>query len=341
MKHLLNISPSELKAHLEEMGQKPFRAKQILEWVWEKNVLDFEEMSNLTKWLRRDLAEEFDILTSTIEAKTHSDDGCDKLLLKWADGETTETVAIPANERLTACVSTQVGCAMQCVFCASGINGVVRNLTAGEIIEQVFQLSRITGKRVTNVVFMGMGEPLANYDATVSAVRKLINPRLGGISARKITVSTVGIPSAIRKLANEDLPITLAISLHAPNDELRQQIIPSAERYPIDDIISAANDFYRSRNREITLEYTLIDSLNDSPMCAKQLARIASNLRCNVNLIRFNPVESLEFQRPEEHNVQAFAAILDRNRINVNIRQSRGLSSNAACGQLRRNTQGS
>ncbi|MBN1943824.1 MAG: 23S rRNA (adenine(2503)-C(2))-methyltransferase RlmN [Phycisphaerae bacterium] len=335
MIHVLDISPEELRTRTEALGGKGFAAKQIRQWIWGKRVYDFQAMTNLSLELRRRLAGEMTILTGQIEAEARSRDGVIKLLLAWPDDQQIETVLIPSEERQTVCVSTQVGCAMGCAFCASGLGGLKRNLTAGEIVEQVLQLQRLSRRRVTNVVFMGVGEPLANYDATVRAVRMLIHPDEGGLSARKITVSTVGLPEAIRRLANENLPITLAISLHAPDDALRAELMPAAAKYPIAEILSAAEEFFQSRNREVTLEYTLLADVNDSPAQAEALAKLAQRLRCNVNLIRYNPVAPLPFARCDEARTEAFAQRLRRRGVNVNVRRSRGTDVDAACGQLR------
>jgi 23S rRNA (adenine2503-C2)-methyltransferase len=211
----------------------------------------------------------------------------------------------------------------------------VRNLTASEILQQVLHLQQASDTRVSHVVFMGMGEPLANYDATVGAIRSLIDPRKFNISARRVTVSTVGLPSQIRRLAREDLPITLAISLHAPNDALRRQLIPSAEQFGLEEIIGAAQEFFEARKREITLEYTLLSGVNDTNVCATALVGIAKRLRCNVNLIRYNPT-SLAFKRPTSGAIVSFAARLEKAGVNVQIRRSRGQDVTAACGQLKR-----
>jgi 23S rRNA (adenine2503-C2)-methyltransferase len=330
------MTPDELAETLQTLGEKPYRAGQLLEWIWRKRVLRFEGMTNLSKELRERLAGQYAVLTGRIVARSDSDDDVTKLLLEWGDGQRVETVWIPSSGRRTVCVSTQVGCAMQCAFCASGQGGLIRNCSAGEIVEQVLQLQQIAGERTTNVVFMGMGEPLANYNATVRAVRALIDPARGGLSARKITVSTSGLPQAIRRLAKEDLPITLAISLHAPTDALRERLMPRAAKHPIRQILAAAEEFFQSRNREVTLEYTLLAGVNDTPACAKELAEVAHRLRCNVNLIRYNPVASLPFKRPTEVQARAFSQRLRQRRVNVHIRQSRGADVHAACGQLRR-----
>lgn len=337
MKHLLDMSLDSVVAELQALGAPRFRARQICEWIWGKGVYDFEAMTNLSLALRTQLDQRLTILAGRVVADLHASDEVRKLLLEWPDGQRVETVLIPADERRTACVSTQVGCPMACAFCASGLGGLQRNLTAGEIVEQVLQLQQATQQRVTNVVFMGIGEPLLNYDATVQAVRTLIDPNRGALSARKITVSTAGLPKAIYRLAEEDLPITLAISLHAPTDALRETLMPTAASYPIREILQAAQAYFHSRKREVTLEYTLLGGVNDDPACAEALAKLAERLRCNINLIRYNPVASLPFTRSDEPTLEAFAQRLRRRGVNVNVRRSRGTDIEAACGQLRRN----
>ena len=330
--HMLDMTLDELRQALAEAGHKPYRADQLADWVYNKGVVDPAKMSNIPS----ETAGLFDVLTSRVVRRSESADGCVKLLLELHDGHRIETVLIPAGPRATACVSTQVGCAMGCAFCASGLDSLARNLTGAEILEQVLHIQLDAGRPVTNVVFMGMGEPLANYAATLAAIRALVDPERFGISARRITVSTVGLPDQIRKLAKEDLPITLAISLHAPNDAIRSELIPSARRYPLEDILAAAREFYEARKREITLEYVLLGGLNDSILCADALAKLTRRLRCNVNVIGYNPVSPLPFERPTPAALTAFAARLKARGVNVTVRHSRGLSDDSACGQLRR-----
>ena len=333
---MLEMTTDELRGALTDAGLPGFRAEQLADWVYRKGVVDPAEMSNIPAAVVR-LAP---VLTSHVAAESASDDGCIKLLIELHDAQRIEAVLIPTPRRATACVSTQVGCAMGCSFCASGLDGLVRNLTAGEIIEQVLHLQAAGGRKITNVVFMGMGEPLANYDATVAAVRAMIDPKRLGLSARRITVSTVGLPEQIRKLARENLAITLAISLHAPNDVIRGELIPAARRHPLADVLAAAEVFYQSRKREVTLEYTLLAGVNDSLLCADALAKIAGRLRCNVNLIRYNPAGPLPYGRPTKAATDAFAARLATKGVNATIRRSRGLHADAACGQLRRRARG-
>ena len=329
---LLDLTNEQLRQAVLDLGEKAFRAKQLTEWVYRKGVTEASQMSNLP----RTLVEKFDILTSHVACQAESSDGTVKLLIEYPDGAQVETVLIPTEDRNTACLSTQAGCAMGCKFCASTQDGLQRNLTGGEILEQIFHLQQQTALKVTNVVFMGMGEPLANYDATVAAVKAIIDPDRLGISARKVTVSTVGLPAQIRRLADEDLAITLAISLHAPNDRLRGELIPASSQTPLAEIIRAAEMFFAARKREVTLEYLLLGGVNDSPECADELVKLARHLRCNVNLIRYNPVKPLPFHRPEPEAVDAFAERLRAKGVNVTVRRSRGLDASAACGQLRR-----
>ena len=246
MNSYFEMTPGETGDVLAAAGHKAFRAKQLADWVYAKGVTDPDGMSNLPAAV----TDEFAFLTSSIAAQANSRDGTVKLLLDLFDGCQVETVLIPSPKRATACVSTQAGCAIGCKFCASGLGGLQRNISSGEILQQLVHLRQATGTTPTNVVFMGMGEPLANYDATVTAVRAIIDPDRFGISARRVTVSTIGIPAAIRRLADEDLAITLAISLHAPTDELRREIIPTAAKFSIDEILNAAGEFYEARCRQ-------------------------------------------------------------------------------------------
>ena len=325
------MTRDEARDALAAAGHKAFRAKQLADWVYTRGVTDPDAMSNLPKAV----TDEFSFLTSSIAAQADSRDGTIKLLLDLSDGCQVETVMIPSPKRTTACLSTQAGCAIGCKFCASGLDGLQRNISSGEILQQLVHLRQASGTAPTNVVFMGMGEPLANYEATVGAVRAIIDPDRFGISARRVTVSTIGIPPAIRRLAAEDLAITLAISLHAPTDELRREIIPSAAKYSIDEILLAAGEFYQARKREVTLEYVLLSGVNDAEYHAKNLSRLAHRLRCNVNLIRYNPVKSLPFSTSTKNATDAFVDTLRENGTNATVRQSRGSDIAAACGQLK------
>lgn len=252
----------------------------------------------------------------------------------------TECVMIPTEDRKTACISSQVGCPVGCKFCASGLGGLEGNLSAGRIVEQVWHLARLPDvPRITNVVFMGMGEPLANLGAVVPAVRTITSLWAFGISARKVTISTVGLPKAIEKLSDQlDLPVTLALSLHAPNDEIRRQLIPWAEYTTIDELLASCRKWFDKTGREITLEYTLLRGVNDLPEHAMQLAKLSKQLRANINLIRYNEVDGMPFKRPKQEDVLVFQELLRRQNVNAHIRASRGRDIAAACGQLRHET---
>jgi 23S rRNA (adenine2503-C2)-methyltransferase len=246
---------------------------------------------------------------------------------------------IPEASRYTACVSSQVGCPVGCQFCASGIDGVKANLTPAQIIEQVFALDLLLkdkSQRINHVVFMGMGEPLANYTNVMTAIRILHDPQCFNLSARRITLSTVGLPSRMRALAEEDIPVNLAISLHAPNEELRRKLIPWAHHFALEEILNAGRYYFERTGREITLEYILLSGVNDQPQHARELVQVCKTLRANVNLIRYNPVEGLGFSRPLAKDVVAFQAILRDAGVNAHVRKSRGRDIDAACGQLRR-----
>lgn len=335
--HLLGLLPPALRAFLAEGGiTQNFRVDQVLDWVYAKCVDSFDDMLNLAKPTRAWLAQHAVLYRSRITREAASADGTRKLLLTWPDGGSVETVWIPEEDRNTACLSSQVGCPVGCRFCASGLAGVQRDLTAGEIVEQAQRIRRLIGPggRLSNIVMMGMGEPLANYDNVVTAIRIINAPWGLGIGARKITVSTVGLPRQIRRLAEEDLQLNLALSLHAPDDELRKELIPWA--VPIADLMEACQFYFDRTGREITFEYVLLADLNDRPRHADRLAGLARRLRANVNLLRYNPVEGLPYQRPTAEASFRFQERLRERGVNAHIRTSRGSDIDAACGQLRR-----
>ena len=322
-------------------GWPKFRARQVADWVYRKGVTEPLAMSNLSRDTQLTLKQSMSFTSATTTAEQRSTDGTIKLLLTWPNGSSAETVMIPDGTRRTACVSSQVGCPVGCRFCASGINGVKGNLTAAQIVEQVFQLQRrligvAGGDRISNVVFMGMGEPLANYNNVMQAVRVLHDANGFNIGARKITISTVGVPAKIRELATEALPMNLAISLHAPNEKLRRDLIPWAEHFAMNDILDAGRFYFEQTGREITLEYILLSNVNDRPEHARQLIGICRTLRANVNLIRYNEVDNLPFLRPSSDAVMAFQGTLQEAGVNAHVRKSRGRDIDAACGQLRR-----
>ena len=330
-----------------------FVTKQIMEWVYTKGVIAPALMTNLSKLNRERLEQEMIFEQGNVQAEMSATDGTQKLLLAWPDSlkratsllpivnnaatqRTTECVMIPNPERKTACVSSQVGCPVGCKFCASGIGGLEGNLTRGRIVEQAWRLGRLKGvERISHVVFMGMGEPLANFSAVTDAIRTLNAPWGMGISARRITLSTVGLPAAIRKLVGFEIPVTLALSLHAPNDEMRRKIIPWAEYSTIAELLDACDEYFRATGREITLEYIVLGGFNDRPEHADELSVLARRLRANVNLIRWNEVADLPFRRPLTENVLQFQEVLRSRGVNAHIRASRGRDIAAACGQLR------
>lgn len=347
-----------------------YRVNQLMDWVYHKGVVDPQHMTNLSKADRQEISEVIKFLASTeITYQISKVDGTQKLLLQWDqpktklttqtkntrdneqpqidkpsnNNKTTECVVIPSSgknaERFTACISSQVGCPVSCTFCASGIGDYFSNLTAGQIVEQVWLLNQklaANGKHITNVVFMGMGEPLANYKAVVKAVRIINSEKCLNIGQRKITVSTVGIPTAIKRLAEEQLQITLALSLHAPNDELRRQLIPWAQHFSLNDILQACRYYFQCTGREVTLEYLLLRGVNDNKQQARELAKLAHSLRSNVNLIQYNEVPELDYQRPIDTEVIQFKKILLAEGVNTHVRASKGRDITAACGQLRR-----
>ncbi len=365
---VFDLTPDSFAALCEANALPRFLGKQVLDWVYAKGVTDPQAMTNLSKLNRERLASLIDFEQGVLITEQVATDGTRKLLLGWpraderasaseslalpllGEGEPsaiptsrqTECVMIPNPERRTACVSSQIGCPVGCAFCASGIGGLDGNLTTGRIVEQVWRLGQIersdspdgTG-RISHVVFMGMGEPLANIANVTNAIRIINAPWGLGISARRITISTVGLPAAIRKLCDFEIPVTLALSLHAPNDELRRKIIPWAEYSTVVELLDACDEWFRKTGREITLEYILLGGFNDQPEHAKELAGLARRLRANVNLIRYNEVKGMPFSRPATEDVLAFQAILRDRGANTHIRSSRGRDIAAACGQLR------
>ncbi len=371
--HIFGMTPDSLREWWTARDLSPgkFRADQVMEWVYAKGVADPALMSNLSKRDREVLASEMTFLSADVVRHQIASDDTQKLLVEWTDPSEpgapaparsmalpiagapagdptrqTECVMIPTEDRRTVCVSSQIGCPVGCRFCASGMGGLDGSLSAGRIVEQVWRMARLPGVgRVSNIVFMGMGEPLANFSNVVRAVRTLAAPWGMGISARKITISTVGLPQAIERLAAEmDLPITLALSLHAPNDAIRRRLIPWAEFTTIDELLGACAAWFKKTGREITLEYTLLRGENDRPEQARELVQVVRRMhdeaggRANVNLIRYNEVGGVPFERPRSEDVVQFQEILRSGGVNVHIRASRGRDIAAACGQLRHET---
>ncbi|HEX8523497.1 MAG TPA: 23S rRNA (adenine(2503)-C(2))-methyltransferase RlmN [Tepidisphaeraceae bacterium] len=337
----LGFSAGQWETLAKTWGWPAFRAGQVRDWVYQKLVDRPEGMTNLSKADRAALEQRVTFADGEITKHQHSSDGTRKLLITWP-GANAETVMIPDGDRRTACVSSQVGCPVGCTFCASGVNGVKGNLDASQIVEQIYRLNQILSpqqEHITNVVFMGMGEPLANYANVMQAIRVLHDPKCLNMSARRITISTVGVPPKMRDLAREDLPINLAISLHAPNEPLRKKLIPWAEHFALDEILDAARYYFDKTGREITLEYILLAGVNDRPEHARELVKVCRTMRANVNLIRYNEVQGLPYGRPRSEDVVTFQSILRNSGVNAHVRKSRGRDIDAACGQLRRKEQ--
>lgn len=341
---LTSLNLAELEALLAaEWGEPKFRATQILQWVFQKRATGFAGMSNLSTALRQRLESEFSIRSLSVVRHQGSADSTRKFLLKLEDGRYIECVLIPANpalygepsDRLTLCVSSQVGCAFDCKFCASGLAGFTRNLTAGEIVEQVLLAESLSGQRVDNLVFMGMGEPLANLSNVLKATEILNAPWGVGIGARHITVSTSGLAPQIRKLAEQPLQLRLAVSLHGATDEVRDRIMPINRRYNLDVLFEALHDYAERKKQLLTFEYILIEGVNDSLNEAQHLAQRARPLRAKVNLIPYNTVEGLPWSRPPESRQRAFLDCLRRSGVQATLRQEKGHDIDAACGQLR------
>lgn len=331
--NLYDLSPSEFRRFFASLGWEDYRTQQVARWLYQKACRDFAAMTNLSKVARellnqRAILEGLDLLTQET-----SRDGTQKLLWQLKDKEAVESVLIPEEERLTLCISTQLGCALGCLFCYSGKDGLVRNLKLGEITGQVLGAKKVSFQPITNYVFMGSGEPLANYDVLVSAIQ--IMKEFMGISPRRITVSTAGLVPALERLGKEDLGINLAVSLNAADDKTRSRLMPINQKYPLDLLIKCLQKFPLAARRRITLEYLLLAGVNDSPPEAQKLTALLKGLRCKINLIPFNPWEGCTFQRPAEKQVLAFQQVLLDKNVTALIRQSRGQDIKAACGQLR------
>ena len=336
---LLDQSPEALRDWFAERGQTALRLKQVRRWILAGRAESFEQMSDLPRELRTDLVEHFNPLGTRIERHLTASDETHKLLLRLTDDRMIECVLIQEAPRRTACISTQVGCGMGCVFCASGLNGVVRNLTTGEILEQLVRLRNLTPPpdgRLSNVVVMGMGEPLANLDNLIEALEIAGHKDGLGIGARHITISTVGLPAKIKRLADLGKQYHLAISLHAPNDLLRTRIVPTNDKTGIADILAAADYFFNTTGRQVTYEYVVLGGLNDSPREARELATLLQGKKAHVNLIPFNDVEGLPYVRPTPDALTAFIDTLRRAGVSVKVRKRKGSEIDAACGQLRR-----
>jgi 23S rRNA (adenine2503-C2)-methyltransferase len=329
---LLGMTLPQLTDWAHQQGQPAYRGKQLHQWLYQQGGRSLSELSVFPKALRATLAH-IPVGRSTLHYRSQAPDGTVKFLLKLSDGRIIETVGIPTEKRLTVCVSSQVGCPMACDFCATGKGGFTRNLAAHEIIDQVLTVQEAFGQRVSNIVFMGMGEPLLNSENVLASVRSL-NTDIG-IGQRLMTISTVGIPGRIRRLAEHQLQLTLAISLHASNQTLREQLIPSARQYPLEALLSECREYVQTTGRRVTFEYILLAELNDRPEHAAELAEHLHGFQSHVNLIPYNPISEVDYQRPSDRRIQAFVNGLKNRNIAVSVRRARGLESDAACGQLR------
>lgn len=340
MLHLLDQTPEQFEAWLAERAIPKYRANQVRRWLFAEAVEGFDQMTDLAKPLRGQLAESFCVWTTRIAARQKSDDGTEKLLLELADAQRIECVLLRDDkEHRTVCISTQVGCAMGCAFCASGLEGVARNLTTGEILEEMLRLKQLLpeGERLSHVVVMGMGEPLANLDRLLPALAMATRPDGLGISVRRITISTVGIPKGIKRLADLDCQYHLAVSLHAPDDELRNRLVPANRKIGLAAVLEAADYYFEKTGRRVTFEYVLLADVNDQPEHARQLVALLQGRPALVNLIPYNPVHGLPFRTPKSSATRRFAEILEQGGLSVAVRFRKGDRIDAACGQLRRN----
>ena len=339
MQNIRHLSYSEVESHFLDMGEKKFRAKQVWEWLWQKHAFSFEDMTNISKELRQKLATEFTLPGLQIDATQYSDDGTIKSRFKTFDGFKTEGVLIPTEERKTACVSSQIGCSLSCKFCATGYMERKRNLTYDEIYDEVVLLNKESEKvfkqKLTNIVFMGMGEPLLNYSNVLKAIERISAEDGLFMSPKRITVSTAGVAKQIKKLGDDKVRFKLALSLHAATDVKRNNIMPINESNNIKALIEAFNYFYKQTGSEITFEYILFKNLNDSQQDADDLVKIFRQVPADlVNIIEYNPIENFRFTKPDEETTSNFMSYLDSKRVNARLRKSRGKDIDAACGQL-------
>jgi 23S rRNA (adenine2503-C2)-methyltransferase len=338
-KNIRHLSLSELEQYFESLGEKKFRARQVYEWIWLKHAAGFAAMTNLSKELRQLLEDNFSFPALGVDATQYSADGTIKSRFRTVDGHLVEGVLIPTDERKTACVSSQIGCSLSCKFCATGYMQRKRNLDYDEIYDEVVlinqQSERVYEKKLSNIVFMGMGEPLLNYRNVLKAIERITAPDGLGMSPRRITVSTAGVAKMIHQLGDDKVKFKLAVSLHAANDVKRNEIMPINETNNIKALIDALNYFYKQTGNEITFEYILFKDFNDSLKDADELVKIYRQVPADlVNIIEYNPIEAALFAKPDDDTVASFMAYLEKNRVNARLRKSRGKDIDAACGQL-------
>lgn len=332
-----SLTLDELTEELVSRGEKAFRAKQMYEWMHVKLVESFDEMTNLSKEIRERCKENYNFTTlHAIEVQESKIDGTKKFLFELSDGNVVESVWMKYKHGNSVCISSQVGCRMGCKFCASTLDGLERNLLPSEMLEQIYAITRLTGERVSNVVVMGTGEPMDNYDNLLTFLRMLTDENGLNISQRNVTVSTCGLVPKMRQLAEEKLQITLALSLHATTDEKRKKLMPIANRYSINELMDACSYYFEQTGRRITFEYSLVGGVNDTIEDAKELIALAKPLCCHVNLIPVNPIKERDYVQSDTGHVQAFKNILEKNKINCTIRREMGRDIDGACGQLRR-----
>ena len=332
---LTEVDPGELIDIAVASGGKPFHGKMLRKWLYANRAASFSDMTDLSLAVRRNLEKRYTLRRLTPAAVRRSKDGTVKYAYRLADDNIVETVSIPSRSRTTLCLSSQVGCVVGCRFCASGLEGFARNLTQGEIVEQFLLAAADSPFPVSNIVFMGTGEPLLNFDNLAKALHILNHPKCIGFGARRITVSTIGLPEKILRLAGIGIQVNLAVSLHAPDDEKRRLIVPAAEKIKISSILEAAEKYRKETTRDVTFEYILLGGFNDSVEDAEKLARLLKGTRCMVNLIAWNKVPGIDFRPPASGNVQQFLKTLREKRIPVTVWRSRGRDIEAACGQLR------
>lgn len=337
-----SLTKEELKAELATLGYPKFRADQLYDWMHVRHAASFDEMNNLPQSMRKELAEKYEYISLIAETvQTSAIDGTQKFLFKLADGNYIESVRMIYKHGVSVCISSQVGCRMGCKFCASTLDGLVRSLTPSEMLDQIYRISAISGERVSNVVVMGTGEPLDNYDNLLRFITLLTDENGLHISQRNLTVSTCGIVPNIYKLMEENLQITLAISLHASNDERRKQLMPIAFKYTISEILEACHKYFSNTGRRISFEYSLVSGVNDNLADAKELAELLHGFPCHINLIPVNPIKERDYLPSEKQRILDFKNFLEKKQINVTIRREMGRDIDGACGQLRRRYQGS
>jgi 23S rRNA (adenine2503-C2)-methyltransferase len=339
IQNIRHLSQEEIAAYFKEIGEPAFRAKQVYEWIWQKKAQSFADMTNLSKTLRQQLGEQFSLPALTIDATQYAEDGTVKSRFRTHDGHLIEGVLIPTEDRKTACVSSQIGCSLTCKFCATGYMQRKRNLLYDEIYDQVVRLNEqsehIYQKKLSNIVFMGMGEPLLNYKNVLKSIERITAADGLGMSPRRITVSTAGVAKQIKQLGDDEVKFKLALSLHAAHDEKRHKIMPINESNDIRSLIEALNYFYKKTQNEITFEYILFNQFNDSLQDADELIKMYRQVPADlVNIIEYNPIAQGGFQKPDEKTTQKFMQYLEKNRVNVRLRRSRGKDIDAACGQL-------